>query len=757
MNIRALTQFVDSRQGRSGQSTAFPEAVYRRWSMFTRSGDSRSESDARSDAVDVGPAAGGERWRGDLGGSPSGWTFRSDVEGLRAVAILLVIAYHAHLPVARGGFIGVDVFFVLSGFLITGILAAEIRATGRVSLSRFWARRARRLLPAAALVVAATLLASALVMSPYEQVAYAKSALAFAAYASNLWFVRQETDYFAEAVSTDPLLHTWSLSIEEQFYLVYAPLIALLAWMLARRGAELVRSRLTIVIGALTALSLAGCLVLVRQSPVHAFYLLPARAWEFGAGALLALAPAHGPLRRIPIPGVLGWLALMGLVASGALIGQSTRHPGVATIVPVLCTVILIATGGVRTGVSRLLSLGPMRTIGRLSYSWYLWHWPPLVLLTAVFGALPPAYRLMVVVAALVPTALAYRLVEQPVRESRWLSARPGLSLAGGLALAVVVGVAAIGGWRNGQHTIESAGFAFVRDARAQPRIYADGCHAAAKSDDARMCTYGDPDGDTLLVLFGDSHAAQWFPALESVARARGWRLVPFTKTGCPSATVTVFDDARRVPYVACDRWREAVLATLQRERPTIVLMTNFNNYAVEVDGRVQRLRRDAEARRQWANGLRLTIAAVERSGARAILLHDTPYPGDDPLSCLARAYRAPERCAVVRTFAVDTAMVALERRIAREARSAAFISMTPYLCDAERCPVVRNGVAVFRDRSHLTVAFAKRLGSPLAAALSGVLPRSGTVPPPAELPRRERIALVPAASTPESPQPRRR
>lgn len=651
-----------------------------------------------------------------------GWTFRGDVEGLRAVAILLVVAYHAHLPIARGGFIGVDVFFVLSGFLITGILAAEIRATGRVSLSRFWARRARRLLPAAALVVVATLAASAVLASPYERLNHAKSALAFAVYASNLRFARQEADYFAEGVTTDPLLHTWSLSVEEQFYLVYAPLVALAAAVFASRDGDRFRWRLTILVATVSVASLAGCVVLVRHLPVQAFYQLPTRAWEFGAGALLALAPAGAVLRRLPSREALSWLALTGLVASGAWIGEGTRHPGFATVVPVACTIVLIATGAAGTAVGRLLSTEPMRAIGRLSYSWYLWHWPPLVLLAGAIGPIPAWQRTIIVVASLGPAALAYRLVEQPVRESRWLAARSRLSLAGGLALSLAAAVISLGAWRGAQRVIDSSAFAVVRNAREQPRIYADGCHAEAPVVTAEPCVYGAADGDTSIVLFGDSHAAHWFPAIEHVARAHGWRFVPFTKSGCPSVSVTVHSPNLRRRYVECDAWRAAVVSWIASERPAVVFLTNRHTYRLDVDGRLVSIGEHEEARTLWRAGLRRTIDDVQRSGARVIVLQDSPRPHRNPLSCLARAYRDPERCALPRAVAVDTAIVMLEREVAAAPPRADFVSLMSHFCDARDCPVVQGGVAVFRDDSHLSVSFAERLGPALDSALRGAM-----------------------------------
>ena len=650
------------------------------------------------------------------------WRFRPDVEGLRAIAILLVIAYHSHLPFASGGFIGVDVFFVLSGFLITGILLDEVRRTGRVSLVRFWARRARRLLPAVALVAAVTLLAMGLYASPYERIAHARSALAVAFYVSNVWFARRHADYFADDVTGDPFLHTWSLSVEEQFYLVFAPLVAVIAFATVKGGFERFRSNTLVTVALLAALSLAACLVVVRLAPVHAFYQLPPRAWQFGAGALLALLPAAVRSRMVPIHGALAFLGLAGLIASAMLMNETVRHPGIVTVAPVLCTVLIVLTGAAgRTVVSRFLTLAPMRAIGRLSYSWYLWHWPALVLLTAAIGPMSVAHRLLVCIASLGPAAVAYRLVERPVRESRWLGLRPKLSIAGGVTLGLMVAAIAGTVLSAANVAVRSPDFSLVRTATAQPRIYSDGCHADWEQTEAGACVYGARDGDTLVVLFGDSHAAQWFPALDRVAQRRGWRLVPLTKSACPSVTVTVRIEAQRRRYDECDAWRESALQWIARENATIVVVSNRPLYRLERDDERRLVPYDSVAREWWRSGLSATIDAVQRSGAQAIVLQDTPYPGLDVLTCLARSYRSPERCALTRSEVMDTAIASLERTVTSESPPAAYVSMSRQFCDAMECPAVIRGTAVFRDHSHITVAYAESLSVPLDAALRRV------------------------------------
>jgi hypothetical protein len=478
----------------------------------------------------------------------------------------------------------------------------------------------------------------------------------------------------------------------------------------------------TLAIGVLTLLSLAACLFIARRWPVQAFYMLPTRAWEFGAGALLALRGTRTHLPRVSQSGSVAWLALAGLIASAVMIGEGTLHPGPATIVPVLCTAGLIATGTSTTRVRRLLSTGPMRLVGRLSYSWYLWHWAPLVLLPIIIGNLTPFERLLVALATLVPSALTYRFVERPIRESRWLAARPRFSLAGGVGVGLTTAAFALVGWWAGTRIIASPAFAFIREARAQPALYEDGCHAEPDDVDVEACVYGAAGGDTSIVLFGDSHAAHWFPTVEHVARTRGWRLVPFTKSACPSVTVTVRSENLRRRYEECDAWRAGVLEWIVLERPALVVISNRQPYRIVWNGRDAWLHTDAEARSMWEAGLRRTIDAVYRSGARVIILQDSPLPRGNPLTCLARAYRKPERCAVPRAVAIDTIMANLERAVAAIAPAASYVSLTSSFCDARTCPVMLNGVAVFRDDHHLTVAFAERLGPVLDSALSAAM-----------------------------------
>lgn len=333
--------------------------------------------------------------------------FRPDIEGLRAVAILTVVLYHAGVPGLRGGFVGVDVFFVVSGFLITGLLVREVARTGTVGLASFYAARARRLLPAAAVVLVATSVAAAVLLPPLQARKVLGDTVAAALYLGNYRFAIEGTDYLADTAPS-PLQHYWSLGVEEQFYLVWPALILGVAWWLRRRSAGGGRGTASlpyfVVLAVLAGGSLALCVLWTRTLPAWAFFSLPTRAWELAIGGLVALTATQW--RRLPpvCAAVVGWGGLALILATCNQIGAATPYPGTAALLPVLGTALVIGAGCATPdlGVGRLLSKPVLRAIGRVSYSWYLWHWPALLLAPALIGAdLGLAGRLAMVVMSL--------------------------------------------------------------------------------------------------------------------------------------------------------------------------------------------------------------------------------------------------------------------------------------------------------------------------------------------------------------------
>src|ERR1700761_7358311 len=407
----------------------------------------------------------------------SGRSFRPDIEGLRAIAIVAVLLCHAGVPFLAGGYVGVDVFFVISGFLITKLLLGELDRSGTISLRGFYARRAKRLLPLSAVLLATVGVLSMILLSPLRDTEVAGDIISAALYVANWHFAAQSVDYFAQGLEPSPVLHLWSLAIEEQFYLVWPGLMLAVTWFWRRRGRS-IRPVLWVALALILAGSLVYGVILTNEKPAFAYFDTFARAWELGLGAALALV---GTVKLPRLGAVaLGWAGIAAIVyASFAFTGE-TSFPGTAALVPVLGAGALILSGtvlaatargvtGTRFGAGWVLALPPIRYVGRISYSWYLWHWPFLVFAAAIWGPrLSVAAGLAAVAASWVPTQLTHTLIENPVRRAPALKRMPNRAIALGLtctAVALAVGI----GLRAAQPTIRTANISDVPGAAALP------------------------------------------------------------------------------------------------------------------------------------------------------------------------------------------------------------------------------------------------------------------------------------------------
>ena len=637
--------------------------------------------------------------------------FRHDVQGLRGVAVLLVVAYHAWPALLPGGYVGVDVFFVISGYLITGLLLREIEATGRIDFAAFYARRIRRLLPAATLVIATTAVLAALSLSPLEAREFAPTAVAAAVYLSNVWFALLSVDYLQEGLHRNLLLHTWSLGVEEQFYLVWPALIA--ASMLAFRRAGSRRAVMW-MIGGISLSSLVACLWLTFTVQNWAFFSLPTRAWELGAGAAAALLEGRARTAGATTRRVTAFAGLACILAAALAFSGQTRFPGYAALLPVLGAFLVIQAGSTEAGGTMgLLRFGPLQRLGDLSYSWYLWHWPTLILVADLW----PAVDRNLVAAAGVAVSLGlarltYVFVENPVRHHPVLRVRPARTFILALMLtAGTIGIAAAG-WFASSGGLESDIRRKMEQAsRDRPRLYDDRCFASALDVEPPECIYGAAGGRHTVVLVGDSHAAQWFPAIERLALENGWRLAVFVKAACPLAAVEIFDPKLNRPYVECTQWREKVMQRVAALRPTLVVAANASAYEPFV-------RRDREAIARWHRGLEESLDRLGQSAGHVVLIRDTPRPGFHVPGCLARAGLRGGKPAAPCTYWLSEATVAeayeVERAAAEGRPSVSVLDMTPNICASANCPVERNGVVLFHDSQHLSGTFARSLAEPL-------------------------------------------
>ena len=632
--------------------------------------------------------------------------FRPDIEGLRGVAILIVVLYHARFPGFTGGFVGVDVFFVLSGYLITGILVSEFEKSETISLLNFYARRAKRLLPASALMLFVTVVAAYLVFPPIRQAALPQTAVATALYASNIWFLHTTTDYLAAPPETNPLLHTWSLSVEEQFYFVF-PLLTLLT---LRFGG---RKRLRQVIGAVGLASFALCLYFTKNDLPVAFFSSPTRAWEFAAGASAVLAGIK--LRQFHAQ-IAGWSGLAMFVAASFFFGDETQFPGWVAAIPVLGTVAALISSN---GVGRALSNPALQYFGRVSYSFYLWHWVVLVFAAALWGELSLIERLGCIVCSLAIAQASYMLVEHPVRVSELLSRRRVYGIALAIALTIAGTATALVFRQASKRALtfpEQA--AFAEATVMPPRLYEE-CDNGMLDPTLRECTFGDPEGSRTMVLFGDSHAMQWFPAAEQIAKAEKWRLVTILKSGCSPIDLQTIDSRVGRRSYECEEWRAKTFDHLRELKPDLVVTSTLQR--VDFVSEETRL-----AMGTWIEGLGSTISSLRSSGAKVAFIDDSPRPGFDVLTCLAandwqRSWRKPKDCSFDRANSVSDELQREQQAFA-ERGSVGVIDMNKYICPLARCEPLIGDTIVYRDSHHLTkeisVDLSGRLQDELAALL---------------------------------------
>ncbi len=684
---------------------------------------------------------------------PAGDGFRSDIQGLRAIAVLVVVLYHAGVPLLRGGYVGVDVFFAISGFVITSMLLREMASTGRLSVRAFYARRMMRLLPAAVVVLAATLIAAWVWLPRLRWHSIAVDALSASGYFLNYRLALQGTDYMSADAPPSPLQHFWSLAVEEQFYLVWPVLLGLFALWLTRR--RLRRWPAIVVVSLLVATSFGFGVWQTARSEPWSYFGSPSRAWELGVGALVALCA--GPLARLPrrLSWALAWAGIFALGTAIVMFTPSTPFPGYAAALPVLGTVAVMAAGcrPAEPGppdVGRLLSNGAFQGIGRLSYSWYLWHWPLLVIAPIMLDrALTVGQGVVLVALSLILAGITYVVVEDPLRSLAVLRARPwrgigtGVALSGTLALAVAVGLsvfpAQVGSGRGADTQVELANAteagaqlaqliqagteiqqvpanltpALDQAAADKPALYGDGCDVGFTGGSVgKVCAYGDLSSTTSVVLFGDSHAGHWFPALESIAVKRHWKLYVMTKSACSAATSLIYLDALKRAFTECVSWRTQAIAWIQQHHPSMVVMSSNNGGPIPLDA-------TGDADVAWTNDWVATAKAVTEAGTRLVFISDTPWPGQDVPDCLSAHLDDARHC----SRPVGKALSVPRRRTmvadALSQLGVQVIDPVSWFCTQDLCPAIVGNIMVYKDDSHMSTAYSQALAPVLSEQLT--------------------------------------
>ena len=643
-------------------------------------------------------------------------SYRPDIDGLRALAVLIVVACHAGLSTFSGGFVGVDVFFVISGYLITTLLLNEAQRTGGVSLIGFFTRRAKRLLPALCAMLALILpLGSAFLPGFGEKQGLAASALASLGFVANEYFRKAAGGYFDTRAQLMPLLHLWSLSVEEQFYLIW-PLLIIIA---AKTGSG---SRIRTALWSLVAVSFAWNLWLVRAESTAAFFTLPSRAWELGAGALLAAGYARRPgLRDLRAQGAVAGLSGLALIlAATVFFDSSTPYPGIAAVVPVAGALLLVLAGCLSPGnpVSVLLSAKLPRRVGVLAYSWYLWHWPLLSLVrNRRMTESNVSIDMAVAAFALLPAYLSYRFVEEPIRRGTW-TRRTLLKLAGG-ALGIVVTLAAlVGAWaKYGPHSV----YELMSSSEMPPQR--DGCLADAAERPLIRPRCTEPatglEAATLplVVVWGDSHADAWAPAFRFLSAGR----VVISEVSVPACPPLMGTRA------ACRNYNSELVASLKRlrdanfSRPVgVVLAARWPAYLgifpIPLNDRAPAWPKSyidgtgtvAGNLEEMQNGLRRSLSEMAALNVRVLVLLNGPEYSFPPLRCADLGHSEPSCVQSADTVAAyrDAAASGL-RKVSKEFPEVRVADPLPFFCGAKNCPGFINGHPVTYDDSHISVSAA--------------------------------------------------
>lgn len=651
-------------------------------------------------------------------------SFRPDIEGLRGLAVLLVVLFHSRVPGFDGGFVGVDIFFALSGYLITGLIVAEVEQTGTFSFRNFYARRVRRLLPASGLAVVGILLFGFFIYSPLEMASYAKWAIYTSLYISNYMFMRDAANYFAADVETNPFLHTWSLAIEEQFYLFWPALIVLsLSWLKSRR-------RLAVVLCVICIASFIFCVWLTRVRQPWAFFSLPSRVWEFSLGGMACLLRNPQLAQRSSMLKWLAWGGLVAVLVAGSLYSPLTKFPGYTAALPVVGTIAILILGasGIPSSLGKLLSTRVLQYLGRLSYSWYLWHWPVLLFAAAWFPDITWRGRLVASGVALIIAQFTFSLLEHPVRTSSFLAVRPVLSLALalivpaiGLTVARVTQGRSLASLRSSQ---QRGIWAASKDSRA---LFDSKCLTLAGGTRLAQCEFGDHESSSVIVLFGDSHAEHWFPAIQSIADEKRWRLVTLLKASCPVARVETYSVVLKREDKECSTWREAALQRIAELRPHVVILAEADVYVVNRGG--VPTDRPLLSTERWEEGLQSTLSFLSTHGLRTLVIADVPRAEFDVPTCLSReaARRlGAKKCVLNRDSALNADARSAEAIAVREVPNSRLVDYVDTFCPDASCQLMIEGNVVYRDSNHLTSTFARSFAPSLTSEIDSLLSAAG-------------------------------
>jgi len=652
-----------------------------------------------------------------------------EIQGLRGLAVMLVTFGHFWPLVFSGGIVGVDVFFVISGYLITGMLVQEKLATGTLDLPKFYIRRVRRLLPAASLVLFFVGINYRLlpVVSWPE---LSSELIASTFYFQNWLLAIQSSDYMMPSTSVSPLQHFWSLAIEEQFYIFWPAILALCGLFL-----RCFKVLCMFSIAVLAVSSLYYSEYLTRYHMEWAYFSTFTRVWELLAGASLAFIPfsrfISSKLRLI-----LGLVGIVILIFLGFFLHQGVALPGTIAIIPVLGAMLVIVSGDVSKTLSSssILSMPIFQYFGGISYSLYLWHWPLLIFYSHIFhGEIGLGDGLILLAVAIALAHMTKVFVEDKFRYSKASPHFPvSLKI---ITVAMAASVVIISLWikqevdflsssegygnyeikvgTNGSYDTDRDAPIWFKARFDLPKAYGEKCIAMDFSTKPLLCHYGNPFSKKTLLVVGDSHAVQWLPALELIAKKENLHLIAITKSSC-SYSLTNSQSTQNRQDESCVEWNHRLPNIIEKMQPDVILFSQSTGYVSSVNGldAVELADRIAE------NWTRLT-----QSGISIVAIRDTPHVGIDIPVCLSKFGLIGEDCTKARDRAMFNNLndpLVLASRLVKEAN---IIDMTNYICGKELCRASKDGVIIWRDSNHMTATFTRTLAVDLHKKMAEFIP----------------------------------
>jgi len=679
---------------------------------------------------------------------------RPEIQALRALAVGIVVLYHLWPNSLSGGFVGVDVFFAISGFLITAHLLREAVKTGRISLPGFWARRARRLLPASLVVLAVTAVATLVWVPQAYWKQFFTDIAASGLYIQNWNLATSSIDYLAADNAPTAVQHYWSLSAEEQFYIIWPLLMVAALWFASKRSERVRTIAIAVVLTGVVLASFVLSVWMTATHPSYAYFITPTRAWEFGLGGLLAIFAGGVAKAPAAVRAIVSWLGLAAIVVTAFVYTGDTPFPGWEAGVPVLGTLAVIWAGNpdVRWAPSRLASIRPIQWLGDVSYSVYLWHYPLIVIVPFALGGsdLRAPAKIAILAATLLLGWASKKYIEDPVRTGKWLTShKPRWTfVATAAAMVVVVGAGAgVVGYvdqaaakraQNIEDILaeapECVGLSIsdgTKDAKCsawdlgdavipaqedfstqRPEIYSDECRSNDGEAAVKDCVFGDKSSDTVVALVGDSHSAQWFPLYKALAEKEGFALHVLFKSGCPITTV--------VPGVSigfsgdCREWSDnAMEAVLDMPGLDLFITAATRGYPPFTD------RVDDQRVLQYET----MLTKITDAGIPALVMRDTPKLSDNAIECLRSSSNEKIRdCGSPKSSALGQRPDLLVKA-AEKVDGVSVISINDLLCKKDFCPGVNGDVITYRDSSsHMTTTFAESLAPVLEKQFSGIL-----------------------------------